>query len=137
MNRRLTKNHYNCCYAVVFLYDVTNRQSFENLHDWITEFKEREKKCDNTVMWLIGNKLDEADLSEDSRQVTQLEAKELCDSEGLGGYTEISAHYSSVKIAKVFDMLIKEVVSKNYEELVETFKRDNLEKIEGQKPFCN
>ena len=137
LNRRLTDSHYNCCYACIFLYDVTNKKSFDNQYTWISEYKMRTKGTDKAVMWLVGNKLDEADMSENSRQVSQKEAKELCDAEGLGGYTEVSAHYNNLKINKIFDMLIKEVVAKNYQELVDNFKRENLENLEENKSSCN
>ena len=52
-----------------------------------------------------------------SRQVTSEQAKRVADQHNMF-FAEVSSHYDSVDIKQIFNMLVKEVVQLNYEELV-------------------
>lgn len=71
--------------AVFVLYDVTDRESFESIGDWLNDINEFNSNA-NTLIHLIGTK---SDLSSE-RAVTYNEAKEFADKHGLM-FTEISA----------------------------------------------
>lgn len=54
--RALTHAYYRNAVGAMVVYDITERQSFENLRKWVTELK---NQCEpSVVMILIGNKCD-------------------------------------------------------------------------------
>lgn len=54
--KSLAKNFYKNVNGIAVLYDITKRKSFENVHSWISQIKE--KASPNIQIVLIGNKLD-------------------------------------------------------------------------------
>ena len=59
------------CNAVILVYDITNRKSFDNLEKWFTSI---ENNCDeNVVVMLVGNKTD----LDEKREVTIEEASKF------------------------------------------------------------
>jgi Ras-related protein Rab-1A len=74
--RNITSSYYRGAHGIVIVYDITDRNSFVNIKDWL---KEIEKFASDSVSRIIiGNKSDlEAD-----RAVSKEEGKELA--QGLG-----------------------------------------------------
>ncbi|XP_054165892.1 ras-related protein Rab-18-B-like [Oppia nitens] len=68
--RALTPNFYRGSHGVILVYDVTNRQTFERLDNWL---KEVDAYCNqsNVVKMLVANKIDK-----DGRVVTREEGLE-------------------------------------------------------------
>ncbi|XP_018321112.1 ras-related protein Rab-37-like isoform X2 [Agrilus planipennis] len=54
--RSITHAYYRDAHALLLLYDVTNKTSFDNIRAWLTEIREYAK--DDVVIMLIGNKCD-------------------------------------------------------------------------------
>jgi Ras-related protein Rab-1A len=54
--KSLTKNYFRSCYAALFIFDVTNRNSFNNIKNWLELYNEIADK--NSEKILIGNKID-------------------------------------------------------------------------------
>jgi Ras-related protein Rab-1A len=54
--KSLTKNYFRGCYAALFIYDVTNKNSFDNIKNWLELYNEISDK--NSEKILIGNKID-------------------------------------------------------------------------------
>ena len=54
--RQLTKLFYNNSKIVIFVYDITNRESFNNLKYWVKDIKEQ--VGDNIIKGVVANKLD-------------------------------------------------------------------------------
>uniref|UniRef100_A0A1I8B5T3 Ras-related protein Rab-2A n=1 Tax=Meloidogyne hapla TaxID=6305 RepID=A0A1I8B5T3_MELHA len=54
--RSLTASYYRDADALLLIYDVTNRASFEHIRDWLAQVKEYAK--DEVVLTLVGNKVD-------------------------------------------------------------------------------
>lgn len=53
---RPNNSNYSGSSAIVFVYDLTNMDSFNNIHKWVEEAK---KSCpDTTQMYFVGNKSD-------------------------------------------------------------------------------
>ena len=75
--------------AIIFVYDITNKKSFEDL---VISINNVEKKCnennDNPLFFLLGNKLDLADTE---RQVTREDAQKLAAEKNLIFLGECSA----------------------------------------------
>ena len=54
--RALTKNYFRGCSAGLFVFDVTNENSFENISDWLELYNDVNSEKSKKI--LIGNKID-------------------------------------------------------------------------------
>ena len=86
--RTLTSSYYRGAQGVVMVYDVTRRDSFDNLDQWLKEVKlYSPNNGEGVVKLLVGNKMDLADgssrNSEYTRQVDREEAEEWARNQGM------------------------------------------------------
>uniref|UniRef100_A0A8C7Y477 RAB26, member RAS onco family n=1 Tax=Oryzias sinensis TaxID=183150 RepID=A0A8C7Y477_9TELE len=56
--RSVTHAYYRDAHALLLLYDVTNKSSFDNIQSWLTEIHEYAQQ--DVVLMLLGNKADSA-----------------------------------------------------------------------------
>ncbi|OXB81871.1 UNVERIFIED_CONTAM: hypothetical protein H355_015068 [Colinus virginianus] len=56
--RSVTHAYYRDAHALLLLYDVTNKASFDNIQAWLTEIHEYAQQ--DVVLMLLGNKVDSA-----------------------------------------------------------------------------
>jgi Ras-related protein Rab-18 len=78
--RTLTSSYYRGAQGVVMVYDVTRRDSFDNLDHWLKEIKlYSPNNGEGVVKLLVGNKIDLAD----ARQVDRNEAEEWARNHGM------------------------------------------------------
>ena len=128
--RHLIKNYYNGSNGILLIYDITNRNSFDDLNYWLEELK---KNCNlnNLYIYLVGNKTD----LEKKRQVSYDEAKNFADMRKIP-YIEISAKTGD-NIDKLFNNFIKGTIiciieqkKKDSSFLKESFKLSFLDKDE-------
>ena len=91
--------------GIVVVYDITNRQSFDDINFWLNEIKEKANK--NTVLLLVGNKCD----LEDERKVSFQEGKDFADNNGIK-FIETSAK-TNQNVDEAFEILIDEVIKNN------------------------
>mmetsp|Transcript_22257 Transcript_22257/g.32514 ORF Transcript_22257/g.32514 Transcript_22257/m.32514 type:complete len:224 (-) Transcript_22257:456-1127(-) len=76
--RTLTSSYYRGAQGVVMVYDVTRRDSFENLEQWLKEVKlYSPNNGEGVVKLLVGNKIDM------ERQVPREEAEAWARSQGM------------------------------------------------------
>jgi len=71
----MISHYYRNVHAVLFVYDVTNLQSFENLTYWIEEYNKNCESTDskNIPRILVGNKCDlESDVKVNTNVANQL-----------------------------------------------------------------
>uniref|UniRef100_A0A914NGT0 Uncharacterized protein n=1 Tax=Meloidogyne incognita TaxID=6306 RepID=A0A914NGT0_MELIC len=74
--------------GVLFVYDVTNSQSFENINDWLSAAKKLDKQMEKPFyMALIGNKAD----SEHRRSVRPERHSKFADQNGMQSHFYLSA----------------------------------------------
>ena len=66
--KAITKSFFKAADGIVFVYDVTNKPSFENIKNWI---KDAESKANDFKIIIVGNKID----LNDSREVSFEEGK--------------------------------------------------------------
>tara|TARA_Y100001935_G_C17098150_1_gene404612 strand:- start:60 stop:719 length:660 start_codon:yes stop_codon:yes gene_type:complete len=59
--RSIVSAYYRCIAAALIVYDVTNRESFENLDHWLTELREKNSSLKELPIIILGNKTDEED----------------------------------------------------------------------------
>ena len=96
--------------GILVVYDITNRQSFDDINFWLNEIKEKANK--NTVLLLVGNKCD----LEDERKVSFQEGKDFADNNGIK-FIETSAK-TNQNVDEAFEILIDEVIKNNKDILV-------------------
>ena len=101
------------------MYDITDRESFENLNSWLIEIEKNANK--NVYKLLIGNKCD----LEDKRKVSFQEGKDFAESNGMK-FMETSAKTAS-KVQEAFELLTNEIIKASIN------KEKGLEKKENNK----
>ncbi len=99
--RNLRKLYLEGAHGALLLYDVTNRETFEKLDNWVKSFEETRA---NKPLLLIGNKID----LENSIQVSEEEGKEYASEHGFH-FIQTSAKTGD-NVDKAFENLIKAVL---------------------------
>ncbi|ORX36054.1 ras-domain-containing protein [Kockovaella imperatae] len=100
--RTLTSSYYRGAQGVVLVYDVSSRQSFDELLKWFTEI---DIHCgEGVVKMLVGNKVDK----EASRQVTTDEGKTFAERMGTL-FIECSAK-TRVGVMEAFQELVMRIL---------------------------
>jgi len=103
----LGNNFFRGSDAAIFVYDVSRKNTFDELKSWIDQFLIQIAQEGNYKypMHIIGNKIDRPD-----RIVTREAAKEFCDKLGVE-YFECSAK-ESVNVEKAFESIARLALSK-------------------------
>ena len=109
--KTITSTYYKGAHGIIVVYDITDRESFNNVSNWLNEVKKHAGS--QVVKLLVGNKCD----LEDERVVSSKEGQEFADSIGVG-FLETSAK-QRVNIDESFMTLTKQV----YELLPDTEKK--------------
>ncbi|TNN64241.1 Ras-related protein Rab-39B [Liparis tanakae] len=100
--RSITRAYYRNSVGGLLLFDITNRRSFQNVHNWLEEAQSHVQPH-NIVFLLVGHKCD----LEAQRQVSQHEAEKLAGAYGMR-YVETSAR-ESINVEKAFVDLTKDI----------------------------
>ena len=100
--KNITASYYRGGNGVLVVYDITDRDSFENLNSWLIEIEKNANK--NVYKLLIGNKCD----LEDKRKVTYQEGKDFATSNGMQ-FIETSAK-TDTKVKDAFELLTQEII---------------------------
>ena len=103
--KNITASYYRGGNGVLVVYDITDRDSFENLNSWLIEIEKNANK--NVYKLLIGNKSD----LEDKRKVSYQEGKDFATSNGMQ-FIETSAKTDS-KVKDAFELLTQEIIKSN------------------------
>lgn len=75
--KTITASYYKGAHGIILVYDITDRQSFKDIENWLAEVDKYGNE--NVVKLLVGNKSD----LEANRQVKTEEGKTLADSLGI------------------------------------------------------
>ncbi|GAH53367.1 unnamed protein product [marine sediment metagenome] len=121
--QRLWPDYLTDSRAGIIVFDITNRESFENVKKWydiITEVA-----FQNILLILVGNKVDLGN----SREITTEEGMELAKKLGIY-YMETSAK-TSENIGDVFEWIALQIINMNIEEVKDTILDKQIE--EGNK----
>ena len=111
--------------GILVVYDITNRQSFDDINNWLNDIKEKANK--NTIILLVGNRCD----LENGRVVTFQEGKDFADNNGIK-FIETSAK-TNQNVDEAFEILIDEVIKNNKDILKKIDKNIVLERQNAYK----
>jgi Ras-related protein Rab-11A len=99
--RAITSAYYRGAVGALLVYDITKRQSFDNVHRWLREL--RDHADSSIVIMMVGNKSDLTHL----RAISEDEGKALAEKEGLF-FLETSA-MEAINVEEAFQTIITEV----------------------------
>jgi Ras-related protein Rab-1A len=99
--RTITSSYYRGAHGIIIVYDVTDRQSFQNVEHWLKEIDKY--ATGNVNKLLVGNKSD----LQSKKVVTYDEAKEFADKHGIK-FLETSAK-NSHNVEQAFQTMATEI----------------------------
>lgn len=99
--KTITSTYYKGSHGIILVYDVTDRESFNNINNWVGEVKKNAGT--SVVMLLIGNKCD----LETERVVTEKEGQDFANMLGIS-FLETSAKLDT-NIRETFNTLAKQI----------------------------
>ena len=108
--RAITKSYFRGANGIIFMYDITNEESFKSIKVWI---KDSEKNNFEFEKILVGNKID----LEQKRKVELEDVKEWAEQKKIN-VLEISAK-NGTNVEKCFNELIRQILeNKTKEEIL-------------------
>ena len=99
--RSITRNYYKGAKGILLIFDVTDKETFTHVRDWIERI--HEESPEGITICLVGNKID----MNESRVISNEEGKKLADEFKIPSF-ETSAK-SNIGVEEVFTYLVKEV----------------------------
>ncbi len=106
--RSIITGYYKDIASAIIFFDVTNRESFNNISKWLRELSEHSISNIRQPIILVGTKID---LPEFNRQVTKLEARDFALENNLE-YIELSC-FDKEKVEYTMDKLV-DLTTKHY-----------------------
>ncbi len=103
--RAITTAHYRRALGALLVYDVTQKNSFEGVKKWMEELRDHAEP--DIVILLVGNKTDLLERNPDSRQVSELQARQTAEA-GQMLFMETSA-VNGAKVKDAFELLLNEI----------------------------
>ncbi|CAG9319832.1 unnamed protein product [Blepharisma stoltei] len=127
--RAITRSFYRNANGVLLMYDITHKETFEDLEDWLKEI--RQNSDPEVTICLVGNMLD---LAEQDREVSPEEGEEFAKQHKLDGFIEASAK-TAEGVTEGF-VKVAEILYKKYSERENIEKKINSPKVvlENKKP---
>ena len=102
--RTITTSYYKGAHAILICFDITDRESFEHIRNWMADIDKFAKE--GVLRILVGNKCD----LEHARQVRKEEGNEIANKYGIK-YIETSAK-DTINIEDLFISTAKNLLSK-------------------------
>lgn len=121
--RTIARSYYRGAQAVIIMYDITDRKTFEDINYWICDIMV--KSGNDFLKVLVGNKVD----LDDKRIITFEEGKQLADKHNIN-FFETSAK-TGQNIEELFNHLSKQVYDIIKKEKI--IKVDNMVKLQVNK----
>ena len=103
--KNIISSYYRGANGILLIYDVTEKESFKSLSNWLIEIEKNGNK--NVLKVLIGNKSD----LEDKRVISFNQGKEFSDMYGLK-FIETSAK-KNLNVNEAFESLGREIMESN------------------------
>lgn len=113
-HHKYVHKYVNGSTAIIFLFDVTRRGTFEHVEQWISECSP-DKGCDAPIRILVGNKLDlqtskKNQVAAATTGVTKVEAIAMARKHNME-YFEVCSVGEAPSIVSVFDHLFNSLLS--------------------------
>lgn len=119
---------YKNAHAILLLYDITNRESFDNISVWMKEINENIGS--DIIKVLVGNKCD----LEDERKVNEKEGNDAAAEYNIR-FFEVSA-LSNQNVVAVFDYLTDELLKDFKSGKGEFNGRSTIMNLKKKEGFC-
>lgn len=102
--KAITRQYYRDSQGILLIFDLTDKQTFENLSHWLEDIK----KIDDTLeIFVFGNKLDNSE----NRKVNLIEINEFLQNNNLQFYWEVSAK-KGFDVDEVLSTIITALITK-------------------------
>ena len=140
--KSLTKSYYKSSDAAIILYDITDKQSFINIDNWIQSINASTSQIDKSTytVFLMGTKLDLVDSGIKERQVEEDEAQAKCEENNIEWGGECSnKDFTEEQFKEIFAGFVKIIHKKmgNKPKQQESVKLANFKKKKkAAKKFC-
>ena len=140
--KSLTKSYYKSSDAAIILYDITDKQSFINIDNWIQSINASTSQIDKSTytIFLMGTKLDLVDSRIKERQVEEDEAQAKCEENNIEWGGECSnKDFTEDQFKEIFAGFVKIIHKKmgNKPKQQESVKLANFKKKKKTaKKFC-
>ena len=108
--KSITANYYKRADGILFVFDLTREETFQNIQFWINEMKDQSDDFTKVGLVLLGNKSDLVD----AKKVEIKEGMALANTLGTK-YFETSAQ-SGYNIQEAFQFLVEDIINKQSEE---------------------
>ena len=115
--RNLTKNYYRDIQGAIIVYDINNKESFQQVDFWYKDLQDNAPK--NVLIMLIGNKTD----IRNEQSVSWVEGKNYGDLKKINCFYEVSA-----KNGNNVELAFSEFTRKLVEKEIEDEKKNEFEK---------
>ena len=126
--KSITINYYRSSHGFIYVYDITNKESFENLDMWINLTNEN---CGtNAINFLVGNKSD----LEKEREVTKEEGEEFAKKYDLI-FIETSAKNND-NVGKLFEFFTYKLIE-YYQKNTDKYIGNNSDTLDSFSQFTN
>ena len=114
--RTITKSYIKGSDGIILMYDLTNKDSFLHVEEWVNSIFEGLGNVKNSpyLILLLGNKLDLINNEEKQREVTTEEGENKCKEQGLDWGKECSVKDFTLE---QFNDLFKNFVEKIYKKV--------------------
>jgi small GTP-binding protein len=136
--RSITATYYKSSQGLLLMYDITKRETFSNVENWIENVNDSLGNNNDYLIVLMGNKLDLVKNNEEARDVSEEEAQKLCQDKNIYWGGECSAKdFSEEELKNIFTKYTQEIYKKVgvnivKGEMVNNNNNDNKKK----KSFC-
>ena len=139
--RTITKSYIKGSDGIILMYDLTNKDSFLHVEEWVNSIFEGLGNVKNSpyLILLLGNKLDLINNEERPREVTTEEGENKCKEQGLDWGKECSVKDFTLE---QFNDLFKNFVEKIYKKVGDKSNNKQVAKKLGgakkpkRKKFC-
>ena len=127
-SKALPLNFYKKADCILLFYDVTNKESFDNINYWINKIKEAKGNNGDYELFLIGNKID----NNENRVISPIMAKKLAETNKIK-YFECSC-LNKINIYEILNEIA--LFAKKKTKKKETFLVNNNKKEKSKNKKC-
>ena len=128
--RSVTNSYYKSSQGLILIYDITKRETYDNLDSWIESVKSSLGETNEYMIVLLGNKLDIAEADPKSREVTREEGETKSKENGLFWGGECSAKdFTEEQLKELFTKYTQEI----YKKVGEHVSRSGSQVVEKKK----